>query len=278
MSLLSPEQLNILLSPRRLAAKRSSGSWRPAFVGSDAIPIEAAATGEAAWQPAIVALRTYVNSLDQKQRGATIKIVLSDHFCRYVLVPWSDALGSASEEMMLAKHCLKSVYGAGTDEWAVRIALGSAGSTRLASAVDPMLLSEIELIMRPFGRRFGSLQPHFVMCFNHWRARLPKEGVWLITVDEGFLCVARVRRGEWVSVNTMSVGVNWRAQLPSILEREEALSETGEDSNAVMVIAGDGLATPWPQSEKWRFQELSPTPFHEAVPTSSDALAASAEA
>jgi hypothetical protein len=136
------------------------------------------------------------------------------------------------------------------------------------------MLTEIDAIMQEFGRRFHSLQPHFVMCFNHWRAKLPGDGVWLITVDEGALCVARVRRGEWVSVNTLSVGNTWRAQLPSIIEREEALSESAEDTTEVFVLAGDGLATPWPQSDRWRFQELSPTPFHEAAPRSSDVLTA----
>ena len=278
MSLLWPEQVSILLSPRRLVATRSSGGWRPAFVGTDTLAIEPPATGEAPWHPVVASLRTYMAQLDGARRSAKFRIVLSDHFCRYALIPWSDALGSANEELMLAKHCFKSVYGQGAEEWSVRIALGAAGSARLASAVDPVMLTELDGIMNPFGRRFDSLQPHFVMCFNHWRARLPKEGSWLITVDEGALCVARIRQGEWVSVNTMSVGATWRGQLPSIIEREEALSESGEDSALVLVLAGDGLATPWPDSDRWRFQELSPTPFHEAAPTSSDALLAAAGA
>jgi hypothetical protein len=274
VSLLWREQLNILLSPRRLAATRASGGPHSSFVGQDNIPVEPAGAGDSPWRPAIVVLSAYVAAMDAKQRQANIRLVLSDHYSRYALVPWSDALGSAAEEVMLAKHCFKSVYGPGADDWAVRITLGNAGQPRLASAVEPALLAEIDQVMQPLGRRFQSLQPHFVMCFNHWRSHLPKEGAWLITIDDGMLCVARVRRGEWVSVNTMSVGSQWRADLPSILEREEALSESGEDSAAVIVLAGDGLATPWPASEKWRFQELSPTPFHEAVPRSADALAA----
>jgi hypothetical protein len=277
VSRLWPEQVTILLSPRRLVAIRSSGGLRSTFVGTDTLAVEPTVAGEAPWRSILTTLRTYIAGLDPKLNGAKFKLVLSDHFCRYALVPWSDELGSASEELMLAKHCFKSVYGSGADEWSVRITLDTAGAARLASAVDPAMLTEVDGIMHSFGRRFHSLQPHFVMCFNYWRRKLPKDGVWLITVDEGALCVARLRHGAWVSVNTLSVGINWRSQLPSIIEREEALSESGEDTSAVLVLAGDGLATPWPQSDRWRFQELSPTPFHEAAPRSSDVLGAEIE-
>jgi hypothetical protein len=68
------------------------------------------------------------------------------------------------------------------------------------------------------------------------------------------------------------VGSDWRTQLPSIIEREEALSDSADETTEVLVLAGDGLATPWPLSDRWHFQELSPTPFHEAAPRSSDVL------
>jgi hypothetical protein len=227
------------LFPERLVVELSPSVVR---VGEQTVPCDPA-FGTEAWQGAVAALRTL-----QWARPSRVEVILSNHFVRYAVIPWSGALAGAAEEQAYVRHHFAKIHGEKAKGWLVRASPASAGAPRLASAIDPALLEEIgRAFPRGGSARLVSVQPLLMSRFNAWREQLPASGAWLVIAEGERACVALHAARAWRSVQ------NARGPWLELLERERYRAPAGEVPSLVLLA---GAPTP-AHSATWQFRELA---------------------
>jgi hypothetical protein len=251
------DELGVVLHAQRLVLARASGGWRPRLKRKEIIALEPAAPGMPAWQPALEALAGEVER--GAFAGADVSVVLSSGLVRYAVVPHSGALAGEQEQLAFARHCFARIYGAEADAWALRLSDAQPRKPRLACAVDQALIEALDRVLAPLGARYRSLQPHLMASFNRWRARLGERPGWFVVAEPGLLCLALLRRGQWLSVRTVKAGPDWPGELPGVLTREECLVDSPEACDEVLLFAPDDPEPVIAQPGKWRISRLLPT-------------------
>ena len=159
--------------------------------------------GAEPWQGALAALKSI------EFGKAAVTVVLSNHFVRYALVPWSDSLSTEQEEEAYVRHHFAKIHGERAKGWALRWSDG------LCSAIDKALLEELKgLFEKNKKAKLASVQPALMAAFNRARGAIPSAGAWLVMAEADRACVALHAQGRWRSVQ------NARGEAAALLERE----------------------------------------------------------
>jgi hypothetical protein len=230
VSRLFAERLSVTLAPDRVTAGRRTIACDPSF-------------GREPWQGAIAALQT----LEWRARSAATA-VLSNHFVRYLLVPWSDAVRGEAEEGAYLRHHFRKVHGDRANDWVLRSSEAPRGAPRLASAIDAALLDALKATFPKGGKaRLVSVQPALMAAFNRHRGAIPASGAWLALAEPDRACVALHAGGEWRAVQ------NGKGAWLALLERERHRVE-GEVPDVVLLQA-EGL--PAAAAPGWNLHSLT---------------------
>lgn len=267
---LAPDQVNLTRTERRLTLRGMRTTVRndwlaPAAAGQDAAP----------WRGAVQALETAL--AEPPGRPARTRVILSSRLVRYVLVPWSDALGDAEEETAFARHCFERVYGEAAVQWGLRVSEVRAGMPRLASAVDAALPGALREAFAAAGMRLDSIQPDLMAVCNDYRRCLRGRHTWLTLLEPGNLVLALLDRGRWVRVRSMRIGPAWRVELVQILEREAYLADPEATARDVFLWASGVGDLKLPENDLWQFHLLAPKPQHGTAPADEGNLLMAAE-
>lgn len=248
---LSPEQaalahIECALTPRGRRCTTHARHLMPCDSGADAMP----------WRAALKALETALPDSAGGKAAATV--ILSNHFLRYLLVPWSAQLTDAEVEMAFVRHGFTRVYGATAQQWSLRLSNEHRGALRLASAVDTELLDGLRGVFDQAGVAIKSIQPHLMAVFNGVRSRLQGQSVWLALHEPGNLCLALLHQGRWAQVRNLRVGADWHKELALILERETYLSDAAAAARDVFLWDAGQAEAPPPLSQNWSIHVLTP--------------------
>jgi len=193
VSRLFPEPLHVRLAPGEIALGAKRYPCDPAF-------------GQEPWHGAIEALKSIPFPRSR------VTVVLSNHFVRYALVPWSDALSTPAEEEAYLRHQFGKIHGERAKSWLLRASEAPRGEARLASAVDAELIAAIKALFPKGGKaKLVSVQPALMHAFNGARRGLPDEGAWFVIAELERACVALHAKGAFRSVQ--NVKGEWRTLL-----------------------------------------------------------------
>ena len=271
---LSRDRLLIGLAPSALSLVRVSGVLRARVAEARTIDCEPAA-GEPAWQRALAVLGGAATALAGEPLDVTV--VLSNHFVRYALVPWSDALDDGEEEIAYASHAFARIHGDRARSWVVRVGDEAAGDARVASAIDRGLLDALRACFPASGRaRLVSVQPHLMSAFNLWRRQLAPDA-WLLLVEPQRACLALRAKGRWTAVRNARGAFDDVAAWVGLLEREQHRVE-GDSPGEVAVFAPGNAKAAFAHTGRWRFSGLMLPPSDgPAADASRHALALSAQ-
>ena len=178
MSPLWRDEIGIYLAPHKLALTRLARGVKPKSVG------EASWTNELEddthWSNALNALDALLAKPDWQ--GAVARVVVSDHWVRYAMVPFSDALSGAAERLTHARHVLTGIYGEVVSQWTVTLADSRPGQAQVACALPAGLLEELQLMLSRHRIPLQSLQPQLVLRLQPL-AHAPARQRRLVRVD-----------------------------------------------------------------------------------------------
>lgn len=230
------DELRVFLCPGEVLVTRTSCTMtlrglRRKVVFRKRLACDAAAPGDLPWVPAVGRLAEAMQDLAGGRVSGTA--IVSNHFMRYTVVPWSETLTSATEQAAYARHCFRENYGYSSDTWALCLNPGQPCMPQLACAVDSPLLDALRTIFLRSGSRLKSIQPHLMAAYNQCRAALQKSPGWFVLHEPGSLCVALLDDAGFSHVKTSRVGPHWIAELPLLLERESCLA--GREPGAAAV-------------------------------------------
>jgi hypothetical protein len=221
--------VSLLFPERRLIGLAPSG----VSFGEEVLPCDPS-SGAENWLAAVAALRTL------PLPGRKVAVVLSNHFVRYALVPWSSALSTAEEEDAYVRHHFARIHGERANAWALRWTLSPRGVPRLATAVDNALITALRDTFPVGGKaRLVSVQPHLIAAYHRCRDAIPATGAWLAVAEGDRACVALHAQRRFRAVE------NARGEWPDLLGRMRHRIEGNTPS--LVLLAGPRLtdtATP----------------------------------
>jgi len=233
------ERVRIALLPHQAAMVRLAHGLNPRVVDRKSIPCQPAG-GRAGWAPAVEALRELLAHPNVDKGDATV--ILSSHFTRYLVAPWSAELVTESEELEFARARCVQVHGQVARDWSVVMNPAPPGAGRLCAAVDQALIAAVTGAVAASALRLQSVQPALMALFNEWRRRIGDEG-WLIVAEQGRLLVAWISGGEWRSVRTRPLN-GASIPLAPLLQQEQLLLSAGSGQKVFLATLGEvGLDT-----------------------------------
>ncbi|KRB01867.1 MULTISPECIES: hypothetical protein [unclassified Pseudomonas] len=215
MSLLSREQFVAVLGANGVGLGQRQGAATH-WLGSVGYIDE----GFQAWT---VALDTLDRLLaEHSVARAELTVVISGHFSRYCLVPWSEQISSPAELLGFAHLCFEDLYGAPTQPWSLVLSAEPAGYDRIATALPQDLLERLRALVRARGLRLRSVQPYLMVAFNHFDKSF-EAGDFLFVVAEPVRSVLLLaREGRWTSVRSVGSSDS-DAALTALIGRENQL-------------------------------------------------------
>lgn len=237
MSRWSAERVRIGLAPARidvahLGARLGRGPARA--TGADCTP----APGQPPWQAAVDALQAPLIELGLG--GQAVAVVLSNHFVRYLVLPWQAELGSAAEVEQWVRLRFEQTYGAVAAEWTIRSCDGGWGRPLVACAVDSALLEQLGERLAGFGLRLGSVQPLLMAAYNDARRGF-KGATAFAVVEAGRVCLSLLDGGCWREISSRRTG----ADAATTIEQELATLDGQTEALQLDVLLVGALAT-WP--------------------------------
>lgn len=246
MSRLFPDRVEIALSPGEVSAARWRGFPRQRLVETSRAACDPA-FGSEPWQGAVAALDAL-----PLQGPCKVTVVLSNHFARYAVVPWSDALGTPAEEDAYVRHHFVKIHGERAKTWRLRASESAAGAPRLASAVDAGLLAALgKRFPKGAKARLVSVQPQLMRRFNEWRGLVPAQGAWLVLAEPERACVALLAGGRWRTVH------NGREPWLELLERARYRVHDADPGALPDLVLLGGAPQPDAPAGRWKFQVLA---------------------
>jgi hypothetical protein len=164
---------------------------------------------------------------------ANLAIVLSNHFVRYAVLPWSSALKTEAEWAAYAQHAFVSIYGSDAANWQISLDRRSLGKSRVASAIDATLLGSLQEVAGVV-----SVRPYLVSAFNARRRVFDGEAAWFVLQEPGRVTLALIADSEWKLVRTRQTHGDWRDALSDLIDRERELAGAA-DCQRAFVYAED---------------------------------------
>lgn len=263
---LAPDQVSLVHRARRL-------TWLGVRTCVRNERLRVVASNDAdAWLGAVQALQGALPD----HAGCSARVMLSSRLVRYALVPWSDALGDADEEVAYARHFFERVHGDAVAQWALRVSAGGNGEPMLASAVDARLLDALRTTFATAKVRLDSIQPNLMAVCNEHRRRLQGQHAWLALLEPGSLCLALLHNGRWARIRSMRIGRGWRVELGLLLAREAYLADPGVAARDVFLWAPGQDEVKLPETDRWQFHLLA-TPDRGGAPVDGQRVLAAME-
>lgn len=230
MSPLWRDEVAIYLSPGRIVLARMKRGIRPSICAECDLPVLNTEIGR--WEPALDVLEEPLR--EPAWQSAAARLIVADHWARFAIVPWSDALAESAERLEHARFCLTRTYGDIVSQWRVTLSDSPPGVLQVACAIPAALLDRIQELAEARGLRIKSVQPQLIAAFNSWRDRLPKEDAWFVSLEPGSLAAAHFTAAGWDRVHSIRIGEDWVTELRR-LRTVGRLARTGGDAARVYV-------------------------------------------
>ncbi|VVP91129.1 hypothetical protein [Pseudomonas fluorescens] len=215
MSLLSRDQFVAVLG--------ASGVGLGQRRGSDTLWLGSVGYIDEGFQSYAVALDTLDRLLGEHARaGAELSVVISSHFCRFCLVPWSAHISSPEELRGFAQLCFEDLFGAPTQSWGLVLSAEPAGCDRIASALPQDLLDRLRALVNGRRLRLHSVQPYLMTAFNRFDKSLEAGDFLFVVAEPQRSVLLLAREGRWAGVRSVG-GSDSDAALNALIGRERQL-------------------------------------------------------
>lgn len=229
MSLSLRSHYSIGIAPERaIAVRRKRGLGRVI----DFKRIEECAADAVPWSAALSALERVLQR--PEVTPGDLSLVLSNHFVRYLLLPWNDQITTREEFDNYARACFDNVFGAAAQAWEIRVSPGRPGAPRLASAVDRELLAALRLSAAQSRLRLVSIQPYLMAAYNRLGRHFRGGDFVFALIERGRTCLLTTAGRRWHSVRAAAATDG--EKMESILERELRLLEANSSGVSQLFI------------------------------------------
>ena len=253
MSPLWRKRVRIALAPDGAAAVLMSRGRKPAVEKKLAWPCRPVPSDAHPWQAAVRSLAGGIDELQAK--GADATIVLSNHFVRYALLPWSDQVTGAQERQALARISFEKHFGGAAKGWSVRLSDDAYGKPSLAGAVDMPLPDALVQACEGAGLRPVSVQPYLMSVFNQYRRQLASPNTCLVVAEPRKIGMLMAGADGWFAVRTLPLRDGVSQELLPLVRRELLLAGLPALARIYLHASGE-VAAPTTDGQPFDLLEL----------------------
>ncbi len=224
------------------------------FTARRALPTAAPAGAAPAWQAMLLALRELLDAGCGGARRA--RIVLSDRFVHYCLIPAAAGIARADEAAAYARHAFRGEYGAAVESWRVCVDSDAAG-TGIAVLIEGGLRDALTAACGQAGLRVDSIAPHFAAAQAALASRMPPGDAWFAVHEPGHLCAALHAGGtwqHWLSARLAPASALDGAALVAALEAQSIGMPAARAVRALNLVAAPQSAAALQLPAGWRMQ------------------------
>ncbi|MBV4478182.1 hypothetical protein N8H74_28580 [Pseudomonas sp. B2M1-30] len=221
--------MSLLSRERFIAVLGASGVGLGQRRGSETLWLGSVGYIDEGFQSYAVALDTLDRLLGEHARaGAELSVVISGHFSRFCLVPWSEQISSPDELRGFAQLCFEDLFGAPTQPWSLVLSAEPAGYDRVASALPQDLLERLRSLVSGRGLRLRSVQPYLMTAFNRFDHSLEAGDFLFVVAEPQRSVLLLAREGRWAAVRSVG-GNDSDATLSALIGRERQLQASASE-------------------------------------------------
>ena len=247
------DQLRIGLSPDAVVLTRIGKGFRPHVSEKHIEPCQPSA--QDAWHGTLDTLTRLLTQ--EKWQNANAVVTLSNHFVRYLLIPWNAEINGEQEQTAYVKHRFSKVFGSAANHWALRQNSETTGMPILASGIDQALLDGIRQTCQKSKLQLRSVQPYLMPSFNQYRHLFKNSADWFVIAEHGKLIIVMFQNQSWQHVSTHLIdNENLAETLPLLLDRQLRLSSLENQPGKVFLLAPENPRLSFPRNSKWPIQQL----------------------
>lgn len=133
-----------------------------------------------------------------------VRIILSNHFVRYGVLPWQPGVSKRADWEALASHDFRQRYGAVADNWTVHVSLRKFGYAVLTLAVDQALLQGLQDIAHCSHWHVASIEPLLKPLLNNIVAVDIEDQAWLLMAEPGRVVLGEMQQGQYQRFSAIS--------------------------------------------------------------------------
>jgi hypothetical protein len=252
------ERLLVELRPASVTLVRHAVFPRARMLSTRTIAAEpGTGSGGHAVEPWRASLDTLAVVLREPQTSlGRVEVVLSDHFVRYALIPWSESLVADSERLAFARLAFRDVYGQVADGWDLCLDEQPAGKASFASAVDRALVAGLRDLVSLAGGKLEAVRPALAECLNRHRGAFKEPDFCIATAEPGRISVAFRSRAGWQAVRSRRIEGTLAETLPVLL-KQEAVAGAAPDGGTLYLCAADIADAPPFTVPGWKLVRLA---------------------
>lgn len=217
------DRVNVALAPRAAACAVWSRGWSAQPRARSVLPCRPDPQAPT-WRPAVDVLRKWVKK--RARNNAEVRVVLSNHFLRYQVVPWQADLSGRAERKVLAQRLFQETYGDHVGSWHVQLGALTYGRPALACAIDREFYDALIAVFAGTSLRLGALQPLLMVAFNQLLSQIGNDAC-LFVREPGRLCCAVVRAGQWHAIHALRIGAD--ADVERLIKRQISVLGLGPE-------------------------------------------------
>ncbi len=199
------------------------------------------------WRPAVEALEEQLRTA--QWRNAELAVELSNHFVRYGVIGWDDALRNEAEVLAYAQHHLRSMYGESANAWEACMSDALPGKQRVLAAIDRSLMEALRSLADRFSLRLAHVEPMFAAAVNAHSERLTDSAFYVAVVERSRVCIGRAGPAGWIDVYNMRA-VDPPAALAGFL-RQEMLQNAEDTFRRIYVVGSESQTDSRVAADGW---------------------------
>ncbi|MFJ3487504.1 hypothetical protein ACIPL1_29390 [Pseudomonas sp. NPDC090202] len=185
---------------------------------------------------ATLALDTLQRLLGEHIKGrARLSVLLSSHYSRFGLIPWSEHIATPEELRAYAAACFDETYGKSAEEWTLSLSPEDAGNPRIAVGLPQALLARLRAMVKELGLSLVSVQPYLMTAFNRFQRSLGDKDFLFVVAEPGRSTLLLAREGRWSAVRSLRI-TDTDAALGSMIARESELHGLNGDKPVDLFI------------------------------------------
>ena len=163
-------------------------------------------------------------------RKADLDVVLSGHFTRFAVLPWTTNI-TERDAAAYALHQFRAVYGDSANGWAVSVGVARPQCPRVAAAAEQTLIDGLRMHATACDLRLRSIRPLLVALIDALPAKGAPLSGWIALVEPASVHVAGFADGNCIDVRSARCADDAMTVLLALL-RESALNTDRDTEQA----------------------------------------------
>lgn len=139
---------------------------------------------------------------DLQKSSKRIRLVVSNHFVRYSVLPWQPEIISREDWLAIAQHDFRKRYGPVTERWTVCVSLNGFGNNVVASAIDKSLLDGLSSVAQEYGFKIIATEPFLMSVIKQYHAG--DDNQWLLIAEPERVLLCEMADNQWQRFSIIS--------------------------------------------------------------------------